>query len=828
MFPAKIFRNLMPVVMFLASITSSLADEVEADGSESTPDAVNDSDLATTESAQPETDAVIVLEGPRLEAVAALFGSSCSLCHGVDGSGEGESVLDLTNGTWNHGGSLDEIIRTITEGVPDTLMKPQAGKLTAEQIGDLALFVKQLALEKHAETEASKRDEATRLTDSVAGSLPDAPTIPVMDRKNFIDEFIFGRMEEEGIPHAGLCSDAEFIRRLYLDLWGRLPDADAVRKFVGDGNPDKRNKLIDQLLAFDYEELRVVIVDLAKINPSWDPKRICEELLNTGVRFKPSTEEDKKNLERVVGHITRNLKLKEEAYKGPRYWMVEKPFLSKWSFFFEDLFRNGLDGPGNNQALFHEYLVSFLRHNLPYDYVVREMLTVSTPNSEASGVSGLLARHGVMRNVGGVFPEHEDLCDEIAVNVSRCFLGIDLGCISCHDGKGHLEKVNLWLSGKTRDDFWHQAAFFGNTRVFRPAPTGPKGHQFAVMDSTSMRTGKNVGMVEFPFKPPQTGSDTNGYDTSTTSVLRIARSGEGPVQPAFLIGGEKPSRDAGLREEYSRMITANSQFARHTVNLIWTQFMTVGIVDPPFGWDLARQDPENPPPPPWKLQPSHPELLDALAVDFVKNNYDMRRLMRTVCRSNAYQLSCRFDGEYKAEYDRYYARKLVRRLSAEEVYDAIAKATNVFGHGTDKIPDWSGYMMELPSPDGQYAQHIMREFMYLLGRGDRNSKMPDTNMSIVVSSLLLYSDIIKEKVLAATEGSRTSLLLNEIPVWTWRDTEGGGARKVVEELYLWTLSRFPSDVEMASAVSHLEDYRDLGVEDLQWALINQPEMMLNY
>jgi len=85
-----------------------------------------------------------------------------------------------------------------------------------------------------------------------------------------------------------------------------------------------------------------------------------------------------------------------------------------------------------------------------------------------------------------------------------------------------------------------------------------------------------------------------------------------------------------------------------TVNLIWSRFMTVGIVEPLFDWDLDRQDPRNPPPSTWSLQPSHPELLEALSRYFVSSNYDLRLLMRDICRSKAYQLSSRFEGEYKA------------------------------------------------------------------------------------------------------------------------------------------------------------------------------------
>ncbi len=54
-------------------------------------------------------------------------------------------------------------------------------------------------------------------------------------------------MEKSGIPHAALSTDAEFLRRIYLDLTGRLPDPSVVRAFLKDPTPDKRDKIIDSL-----------------------------------------------------------------------------------------------------------------------------------------------------------------------------------------------------------------------------------------------------------------------------------------------------------------------------------------------------------------------------------------------------------------------------------------------------------------------------------------------------------------------------------------------------------------------------------------------------
>ena len=213
--------------------------------------------------------------------------------------------------------------------------------------------------------------------------------------------------------------------------------------------------------------------------------------------------------------------------------------------------------------------------------------------------------------------------------------------------------------------------------------------------------------------------------------------------------------------------------------------------------------------------------------------------MATICKSHAYQLSSRFEGEYKPEYDRYYARKLVRRLSAEEVYDAIAKSTGILGHGVDWqphfpnrywFPTWSGYAMDLPSPmnGSEFCSLDLKRFLFFFGRGDRSTKEPDTKTSIMQASLMMNSDLVREKILAKTKGSRVQTLLEKTPPWTWDKPDRPMKDEIVDELFLCTLSRYPTPEEKVASVDHIERYRDKGVEDLQWALINKPEMMVNY
>jgi hypothetical protein len=90
--------------------------------------------------------------------------------------------------------------------------------------------------------------QAGALTEQLTAGLaaPEAAEVP---RANFIDEHIFGKMERDGVPHATLSSDREFIRRVRLDLTGRLPSPEEISEFLADASPAKRGRLIDSLVA---------------------------------------------------------------------------------------------------------------------------------------------------------------------------------------------------------------------------------------------------------------------------------------------------------------------------------------------------------------------------------------------------------------------------------------------------------------------------------------------------------------------------------------------------------------------------------------------------
>ncbi|MDQ1471881.1 MAG: hypothetical protein QOJ99_3361, partial [Bryobacterales bacterium] len=103
----------------------------------------------------------------------------------------------------------------------------------------------QMPADAHAPLFRQKTPQAGKLTDRVASVLPEQPgdATPIPHR-NFIDDEIFGAMKRDGIPHAPLATDTEFIRRAKLDIAGRIPSPAEVRTFLGDKSPDKREKLI--------------------------------------------------------------------------------------------------------------------------------------------------------------------------------------------------------------------------------------------------------------------------------------------------------------------------------------------------------------------------------------------------------------------------------------------------------------------------------------------------------------------------------------------------------------------------------------------------------
>ena len=539
------------------------------------------------------------------------------------------------------------------------------------------------------------------------GQPPTASTPPAP--RNFIDAEIFGKMVKDGVQWTTRSSDAEFLRRVTLDLTGEIPDAETARAFLADADANKRDKAIDRLL-----------------NSS--------------------------------------------------------AFADRWTMWFGDhvqntqLASNTALTPGGRDA-YRKYIRESIAAGKPYDAMVRELINGSG-RAFSSGEANYFIRQ-IQSN--GPF---QDTYDNLAAFTGQKFLGLPMICLSCHNGLGHLELVNTAMSKRTRTDFWASAAFFAR--------------------SAAPRVNFNVGE-----RAVSEDGTLGEYHLDTNSGNKTPRvplpGGPDTVAPAFFLTGEQPQPGELRREALGRMLTAHPQFARASVNYIWKEIFGLGIVEPVDSFDLARQD----------QQPTHPQLLNQLAGAFRDNGYSLRELLRLIVSSNAYQLSSQYSpGNWNEAWTPYYARHYPRRLMAEEVLDAVFRATNVGGQmATSSGPVPKAMTLPDTTEGGTY-----RAFLNNFGRGNRDNEGRSDDGSIIQALALLNDPIITTRVSANTNGSLAKKLAGPAQA-----PEG-----VVEALYLATLSRYPTVEEKADAVAWLRSGEQTRkTEDLQFALINSVEFLFN-
>jgi len=187
--------------------------------------------------------------------------------------------------------------------------------------------------------------------------------------------------------------------------------------------------------------------------------------------------------------------------------------------------------------------------------------------------------------------------------------------------------------------------------------------------------------------------------------------------------------------------------------------------------------------------------------------------LRTIANSSAYQLSARYDGEWKDQYSKYFARKFVRLLGAEELHDSLTLATGRAGNF--KYNDTQVQMaMQLSGPSGGGD---LKYFMQTFGQSNRNNPPKLLTGSPLQPLVMMQSPVVNDRVLAQKD-SRVQRLLDSYK-------EDG---VVVDEMFLGTLNRPPSQQERAIALDAMKQNRVNGAENLQWALVNLTEFFYNY
>jgi hypothetical protein len=593
----------------------------------------------------------------------------------------------------------------------------------------------------------------SRMTQSVTAMLGYVPggsrtyTFGQQHTAGTLDSYIWADFQKNSITPAPRTSDWEFIRRVTLDLTGRIPKPDDVLIFVADTSSGKRARLIDDLMS----------------KPEW---------------------------------------------------------VDKWTMYFGDLYKNTSNRPSTGvnrfpqgRNAFYTWIKDSLTNGKPYNQMASELIGSSSGNTYTDGEANFLV--GSIVNGGPT----QDIMDQMASDTFETFLGIShVNCILCHNGRGHLDSLSLWATNVTRYQSWQLASHMSRTQAsqVRYDANNNNNYYWSLQDNARNMT------VDYSL------NTTNGNRPPRTAPTGC-KSGQPCyyVPPQYIFNGSSPKPGEGYRTALARNVTSDFQFARATVNYLWAYFFGRGIVDPPNTFDPARLDADNPPPDPWTLQPSNARLLNALAQHFIDSGYNIKATMREIVNSDTYQLSSRYNGTWKAEYEQYFARKFVRRLWGEEIIDAMSQSSGTYpsysvGNFTELGFGKLNYTMQFPDTQGG-ADGNTNTFLDMFLRGNRDDAPRKSEGSILQALNLMNNNAVVETRLAMTGNTANQLLVS---------ARTKGNTDLVNTLFLNILSRYPSSDEMAKAQAAIPSAngtaRDQAIQDLAWSLYNKVDFIFNY
>lgn len=442
--------------------------------------------------------------------------------------------------------------------------------------------------------------------------------------------------------------------------------------------------------------------------------------------------------------------------------MLGRPeFAETWALKWSDLLRNeekALDRKG--VELFHRWIRDSIAAGKPLDRFVRELIT---------------ARGSTYENPAANFYRSLRDVPSRAETVAQVFLGTRLLCAQCHN-----HPFDRW----TQADYHDWSGFFArvNYKVLENRyPDGLDKHGF---------TGEQIVYFADEGEARHPGSG------------RVAA-------PRFLGAREAVDGERDRLGALAEWLTApdNPRFARTQVNRIWYHLMGRGLVDPVD--DFRATNPA-----------SHPELLDALAGLLVDSGFDLRRVVRLIVGSHAYQADSVPDPTAEGD-EVNYAYAVPRRLGAEVMLDALCQVVGV-------PLEFQGYPEGIRAGQipGVQAVNVRRRG---LGSGERFLAVFGKPQRLLASE--------EERSCTTTLGQTFQLMTGPALTELLRrsgsrlDALAGserGAEAVVEELYWAALSRGPSPEERGAMTAHLEGAGDrrAALEDIVWVLVNAKEFVL--
>ncbi len=528
-----------------------------------------------------------------------------------------------------------EVIRRISSSDPAYRMPPadERPALSRDEIATLTQWIKEGA---HYELHWSY----------VAPERPEDPPVRLKEwPRNSIDSFVLARLEQEGLGPAHEADPYTLVRRVYLDLVGLPPTPEQVKRFVDDPDPDAYERLVDRLLASPRygEHWAAMWLDLAR-------------------------------------------------YADTKGYEKDEP-RTMWPY--------------------RDWVIRAINDDMPYDrFTIEQLAGDLLPNPDKEQLFATAFHRNTMTNDEGGTDDEEFRVAAIVDRVNttlQTWMGTTVGCAQCHHHKydpipqEEFYRLFAFFNQTADNDRPDEAPVFSlatevqlsrldrlNERIaereqeLRPLEERLEGEKLSSRKRKKLskergaleeslkavreqRRGVEKGISGIPIMkelPPDEQRETYVHvrgnfrkkgglvEAGTPAVLH-------PFRP------EWPGNRLGL----AQWIVArdNPLTARVTVNRHWQQFFGMGLVRTSEEFGTQGE------------LPSHPDLLDWLAVDFMESGWSLKHLCKTIVMSATYRQSSVITPRSREEdpYNRLLARGPRSRLGAESIRDAALSVSGL-------------------------------------------------------------------------------------------------------------------------------------------------------
>ena len=541
-------------------------------------------------------------------------------------------------------------------------------------------------------------------------------TPPAVTDRNWprdqLDHFVLAGLEAAQIVPAADASPKDLVRRLFFDLHGLPPTADDIDAFVADHAAD---------------------ADAA-----------------------------------VASLVERLLAQPQFGERWGRHWLDVARYAES----------NGNDGLSRNPTFPHawryrDYCIAAFNDDLPYDRFLAEQIAGDLLPSEsaeqrdrrlvATGFLALAAKPAKAMNQNF---DMDVVADQIDV-IGRGILGLSIGCARCHDHKFDPVPTRDYyaLAGifESTETLWGAAGHEKLTapptdlHVLKTAANVPPPVDFVetvILRDSATGVPKQIPKPKWPIGTPLAmGARDRGKPAhSKINIQGDAKKLGDPVARGFLAALQSPAtpefaistRESG-RLQLARWLTSTARplTARVFVNRVWLQLFGRGLVGTPDDFGAFGD------------RPSHPELLDHLADQFLATDWSVKQLIRTITTSRTYRLSSRDTADRVAAdpENRLLSRHLRRRLDAESLRDAMLAASGQLDRspGEGSIIRHRDILVNLAGNLHEPSNHRSVYLCYL-----RGSPPP----SLAAFDLPDFSEPVGQRAIATVPGQALHLFNN--------------------------------------------------------------------